>query len=64
MWKRHLGSLEMFEFFYAVEKFERKKNLELNHRLDKQDGVIEAMRIAFLFKKGGRKSFVLKQGDF
>lgn len=54
----------MFEFFYAVEKFERKKNLELNHRLDTQDGVIEAMRIAFLFKKGGRKSFVLKQGDF
>lgn len=54
----------MFEFFYAVEKFERKKNLELNHRLDTQDGVIEAMRIAFLFKKEGEKSFVLKQGDF
>lgn len=64
MWKRHLGNLEMFEFFYAIKNLKEKKNLELNHRLDTQDGVIEAMRIAFLFKKGGRKSFVLKQGDF
>lgn len=62
MWKRHLGNLEMFEFFYAVKKFERKKNLELNHRLDKQDGVIEAMRIAFLFKKGGRKKLCPEAG--
>lgn len=46
------------------KNLKEKKNLELNHRLDTQDGVIEAMRIAFLFKKGGRKSFVLKQGDF
>lgn len=59
MWKRHLGNLEMF---YAVEKFERKKNLELNHRLDTQDGVIEAMRIAFLFKKGGRKKLCPEAG--
>lgn len=52
----------MFEFFYAVEKFERKKNLELNHRLDTQDGVIEAMRIAFLLKKGGRKKLCPEAG--
>lgn len=64
MWKRHLGNLEMFSFFMQSKNLKEKKNLELNHRLDTQDGVIEAMRIAFLFKKGGRKSFVLKQGDF
>lgn len=58
IWVFYLG-------LFADLKFERKKkNLELNHRLDTQDGVIEAMRIAFLFKKGGRKSFVLKRGDF
>lgn len=44
------------------KNLKEKKNLELNHRLDTQDAVIEAMRIAFLFKKGGRKKLCPEAG--
>lgn len=47
---------------FAVMKFERKKNLELNHRLDTQDGGIEAMQIAFLFKKRREKKLCPEAG--